>query len=311
LSRRALNVSSLHCHSPNVPELHKISLFLFPNLMEIRLDMCPISSVAGIYNLKHQLQYLEVMNTGITDLADALIPYISDKQMLLSFKPYLSTIEASALMKSPVLSPTCSKLFNKNGIQFDNVYAWNKLSTLKLINCGLCRMDESLHMFPCLSVLDLSKNQLSYVAHLQDCQLLKHLNLSQNRIKSLLYLSRVALNITNLNVANNQIQILEGLDKLQQLEKVDISGNIIDNFVEIRYLNRLPNLLSVNLTENPIAKHPQYRLMVYNEFATDGTLLHSKRNLPYLDGLAMTHKEYKALRYVLAYMRTCIYIYIY
>lgn len=295
LTKRSSNVSSLLCYSPNTPELHKFSLLIFPNLIELKLDMCPLSTVGGLYKMKHQLQSLEIMNCGICDLSSALIPFISDTSIISALKPALSVTEAVGFYAKSQGSVTKFSKF-RSDLQFDNIYEWNKLSTLKLINCGLSCLDESLHMFPSLTSLDLSKNTISYIVHLQDCLALRYLNISRNRIKNISHISRVLVNITVLNLSFNQIETLDGIDRLIYLEKIDLSNNLIEEFSEIRYLNKLSSLDSVVLMDNPLSKHPQYRLMVYNEFASEGSLISSKSSLPQLDGLAMTSCEYKSLR---------------
>lgn len=297
LIRKCSKISLLQCYSLNVPELHKFTIAMFPNLLDIKLDMIPLSTVSGLAKLRHQIQLFELSNAGICDLSTVLIPYITDKKFLSQLKPVMSQLEYSSHLKHQ--NPLSKFKMHRDDGDIEDSYEWKKLTSLKLLNCGLSRLDESMHMFPALHSLDLSKNQLNLIVHLQDCHHLKYLNLSRNRIKTLSHFGRVLISVTVLNLSHNQIQNLDGLDKLANLEKVDLSNNLIEDFHEIRYLNKLTRLESVNFEDNIFSNHPQYRLMVYNELVAEGSLLASKKYLPHLDGSTMRYREYQSLRGVM------------
>ena len=65
-----------------------------------------------------------------------------------------------------------------------------------------------------------------------------------------------------LSLAVNYIQTLKDIQFCSNLKELYLRKNMISNLNEIRYLQSLPNLRVLSLTENPIADHPQYRLAI-------------------------------------------------
>jgi Leucine rich repeat len=275
-------VTSLHCYSSDVPDLHYFALSCCPNLAELRLDMCPPSTVEDLFFLHKQLKVLEITNSGICDLSKLLIPLISQKQ-LITYRP--------------MILPDTSTAQNAQ-MDLDQKYAWHQLTTLTLSNCGLARLDATFHFFPSVVRLDVSHNDFNHIMHLQDCYNLQYLNLSHNRIRCLSNSERVLGNILSLNLSNNAIQCLDGIDKIYSLQFLDVSSNIIDDFSEVQYLNKLPNLEGVRMEDNPIASHPTFRLLFYQHFIFDGSAMNSDRQLPALDGQMMSYREQHVLRSV-------------
>lgn len=275
LKEKLSRITSLQCFCTDIPELHRFSLLIFPNITSIKVDMCPPSTIAGLYDLKDRLISIDITNSGIPDLSKMIAP-IEEKQ-LNKFKPMI-------LSRTKLAVP--DKLI------------WTSLKKLRLSNCGIAKLDASFHLLPSLVYLDLSNNQIIHVIHLHDCYNLKHLNLSHNRIRVLSNLERVLGNIIDINLSFNNIQSLDGVDKLFSLQKLNVSNNFIDDFEEIKYLVKLPCLESLWLEDNPISMNPSYRIMVYNIFVFEGNLMDCNRQLPALDGQMIGAREQHYLRYV-------------
>jgi Leucine-rich repeat (LRR) protein len=136
---------------------------------------------------------------------------------------------------------------------------WKCLKSMTVINCGVALFDESMHFFPVLQEMNVSHNDISQIIHLQDCFHLFDLNLSNNRIKVLSNISLVLGNVVKLNLSYNHICSLDGLDKLYSLEYLDLSGNCLDDFLEMSYIRKLPCLDVIYLQKNPISTKLQYR----------------------------------------------------
>jgi Leucine-rich repeat (LRR) protein len=173
-------------------------------------------------------------------------------------------------------------------------YIWNKLTHLRLTNCGLTRLDPSLHFLSALVSLDVSYNEISHIVHLHDCGSLRVFNISHNRISVLSNLIWVIPNIQRLNLSYNQIESLDGLDKLHQLQKLDVSHNRLSDFHEIQSLSRLRFLNNIYLLGNILASKPNYRLHVTSQFLNDCSL--EGRELPYIDGKGLSEKESYTLK---------------
>ena len=155
------------------PDLHIFSISIFSNLEELILDGVPPSTVVDIYNLRAQLERLEVKNSGIPELSIFLCPRLPKHLKL-----------------SPMVFP------NQNLIEIPDDYKWSKLKFLSMTNCGLVMLDRSMHILPMLEVLDVSQNDISHIVHLQDCFSLSTINLSRNRVRVLSNIGRVLGNIT-------------------------------------------------------------------------------------------------------------------
>lgn len=257
-------------------QLNYVALDAFSSLKKLRLDMCPLTTVQALLNYRDQLELLHVTNTGIPDLQKAFAPIQAE---------YLKTL-------APMILPDYTPNIPPN-------FLWSKLHTLRLSNCGISRIDKAMHFFPSLKFLDLSHNSISHVVHLQDCFSLRYIDLSNNRIRVLSNLERVLGRVTRMSVANNKICSLDGLDKIYSLERIDVSGNYVDDFNEIQALIRLPCLEHVRLLSNPIEKFTDYRINFFKQFLADPSVLKANRSLPTLDGRAMKKAEKKKLRLVL------------
>ncbi len=270
-------------------DLHYFKLTPYVGLQELVLDMVPPSTIIDLYELRHSLVTLEVLNAGIPDMSKALTKGLR-KSFFRKFTPMV-------LHKSEVNAPRRCTLPSEEGELSDlNQYKWSKLTTLRLRNCGLCRMDASLQLFPFVNTVDLSHNQISNIVHLQSCHNLSNLDLSHNRVTVLSNLSRVVGNLLRLNLEGNQISNLDGIEKLYALESLDLSDNYIDDESEIKLLARLPCLESIYLEGNPLAVEEGYREYFFVQFLMDGHLQSSGRDVPILDGTPMSKGELRLLR---------------
>ena len=208
--------------------------------------MVPPSTILDFHSLRGRLVSLEVINAGIPDMSKALASNV-DRGLLKKFMPMV--------LKDPLQN---EKRASISGPDFQEC-KWNQLTLLRLRNCGISRMDASLHLFPAVTSVDLSHNQISNVVHLQDCHWLSELDLSYNRITVLSNFSRVVGNLLFLNLSNNQIMNLDGIEKMYALESLNLAYNQIDDENEVRLLTRLPCLEMINLLGNPISEMASYR----------------------------------------------------
>jgi len=80
---------------------------------------------------------------------------------------------------------------------------------------------------PQLVKLDLSGNHLEEVENLETLSRLQFLNLSYNRITSVLNLFRAVGNIATLILRGNQLTSLKGIEKLVGLVRLDLRDNAL------------------------------------------------------------------------------------
>ncbi|KAF9932319.1 hypothetical protein FBU30_008426 [Linnemannia zychae] len=120
--------------------------------------------------------------------------------------------------------------------------------------------------------LDLSHNLLitapSALIHLHN---LHHLNLSYNMISSVQAIYHTLGNIAVLDLRGNRLESLCGLERLWNLEKVDVRDNNLDEAAEVGRLAALPGIREIWAEKNPFCNsHPKYRLEILAVFKANG-----------------------------------------
>ena len=266
-------IRTLYITASESVKLHSFSLSIFVSLQELYIDSCPPSTIDGLYDFRNQLKILKIINSGIPELVKALAPGVTE-ELLKHYKP--------------IVLDTCSSDIASN-------LKWSQVSELKLSNCGITRLDQSMHLFPSVQMLDLSRNDISHIIHLQDCYSLRDLNLSYNRISVLSNVGRVLGNVITLNISHNLIVSLDGIGAMYSLQTIDCSHNAIDDFCEVRHLINLPCLEHIILEGNVLCENALYRLMVFTQLL-NGSLLTSDRSLPTLDRKGLLKTESRQLR---------------
>lgn len=111
-------------------------------------------------------------------------------------------------------------------------------------------------------------------------RLLKNLNLWGNDITDVSLL-RDMINIEVLSLSINKIDSLRDFVNCQKLQELYLRRNNIKDISEVRYLQNLPRLRTLWLSENPCAEHPNYRNYVIKLLP----------NLMKLDNQDVTHEE--------------------
>lgn len=163
---------------------------------------------------------------------------------------------------------------------------WRLLRHLSLSDNGLVNISQAalLPLSGSLTSLDLSSNMfVSIPESLAALSNLRALNLSGNMIDSLHSLTRCPLPaITALNLRNNRLSSIAGVERLLSLERLDLRENRLTDPTELARLTGAPNLAEVWVAANPFTKtHSNYRVTIFNLFRntpgyTDDILLDSQ-----------------------------------
>ncbi|MBA0690057.1 hypothetical protein Goari_007754 [Gossypium aridum] len=169
---------------------------------------------------------------------------------------------------------------------------WNRLSFVSCACNGLLLMDESLNLLPAVETLDLSRNKFAKVDNLRKCVKLKHLDLGFNQLRSISSFSEVSCHVVKLVLRNNSLTTLCGIENLKSLEGLDVSYNIISNFLELEFLGGLPSLRSLWLEGNPLCCARWYRAQVFSYFSCPENLK--------LDDKAISTREYWKRKIIVA-----------
>ncbi|KAH8880703.1 leucine rich repeat domain-containing protein [Thozetella sp. PMI_491] len=117
--------------------------------------------------------------------------------------------------------------------------------------------------------LDLSSNLFSQIPDsLSNLTALRALNLANCMIDSLHSLTRNPLPaITAINLRNNRLQSLAGIEKLYPLERLDLRDNRLTDPTELARLTGLPEIREIYVEGNPFARtHRDYRITIFNLF---------------------------------------------
>lgn len=137
------------------------------------------------------------------------------------------------------------------------------LNRLILIKQGICQI-EGFDKQVGLTEMWLNENEIPQIVGLENCKALRRLFLNNNKItrieglEKLCNLETLWLNenqiesldgipslpkLREISIAMNKIEVIgTGLDGLDCLEDLNMSGNKIGNFKELLNLNRLPSL---------------------------------------------------------------------
>ncbi|KAG0336561.1 hypothetical protein BG004_007995 [Podila humilis] len=143
---------------------------------------------------------------------------------------------------------------------------------------------------PAIVTLDLSHNLfLTPPAALIHLHNLHSLNMSYNMINSVQSIYQILGNIAVLDLKSNRLESLCGLERLWNLEKVDVRENRLDEAAEIGRLAALPGIREVWSDRNPFcATQPRHRLEILAVFKANGHDL-------LLDGTFASYTEKRSL----------------
>ena len=108
-----------------------------------------------------------------------------------------------------------------------------------------------------------SENEIVKIEHLEKLKQLRELDLSKNRIRQIDQNSFYSHNVIMcLKLDDNGLKTLANIEKLEKLQTLFLSGNRIQELFEIEKLAELPQLLELSLSQNPVARKPNYRIVV-------------------------------------------------
>ncbi|OXA63355.1 Leucine-rich repeat and guanylate kinase domain-containing protein [Folsomia candida] len=196
---------------------------------------------------------------------------ISDNELKnvrnLGAMPYLQTINASKnqletfLEITPPLPASLKEVdfsYNKIAIIVELIEYWS-LTHINLSHNELTKV-EGFSGLNYLQVLDLSHNKIETIIEI-DCPSLISLHLNSNKLGSITeYIG--CQNLRYLNLHKNKLSTVTGLKHLTELTELNISENEIDDIAELECLQPLLNLTRVKIHPNPISSMENWRLVL-------------------------------------------------
>ena len=260
--------------------------------------------------LKHTYLELKVVNAGVKDISALskypCLMYVNLSNNKLEDAKILNDIPA--LMQLDLSHNSLTRCLDFNPVCCNKEHAWSQgdtaigsmLTKANLSHNNIFKLDSLAH-HPFLEVLIISNNSIECIEGLSTLKFLKVLDVSNNRITDITGLDYLELN--ELNLRQNRITLLSGLEKCLKLSSLDVSSNSIrsllplkdcanlmwldarDNQIEYarqaEFLSELTWLNTVLLMGNPCSRKHMYRRRV----------IHRLRNLFKLDESAVTAEE--------------------
>jgi protein phosphatase 1 regulatory subunit 7 len=121
-------------------------------------------------------------------------------------------------------------------------------------------MIENLRDVKYLEELDLSYNQIEIIENLDHLNL-KKLNLMNNCIRNITGLDNLKT-LVELNLSKNSISRLKGLQNLYSLRYLYVSSNQLSRAKQVAYISELPYLTDVDFCFNDVQNRKYYRYQV-------------------------------------------------
>ncbi|TPX74959.1 hypothetical protein CcCBS67573_g03764 [Chytriomyces confervae] len=209
----------------------------------------PIENIDVLETYLH-LRYIDLSENGIVDISA-----LASLEYLLSVDFHANKIKRipASLDKRKYLQQAN---FAKNMIESIDIIDWPMLAWLnmnenKLSAVNLQEFEELLH-------LEARGNKITTTRGINSRKLEK-LYLAGNQISTIELEEKANLQI--LHLRDNKITSLDGFhENLKSLTYLNLRNNLIEQFEEVWKLASLPHLKTLNLSDNPVTKLPNYRL---------------------------------------------------
>lgn len=120
---------------------------------------------------------------------------------------------------------------------------------------------ENIIGFDKITKLCLDNNFIENIASLGHLTSLRWLDLSFNKIRDIKGLEKLT-QLEDLSLCSNKIATIEGLEKCSNLQCFSIGNNRIDSLEQVIRLRQLGSLRMLTLSDNPICKEPEYKMIV-------------------------------------------------
>ncbi|KAG0075636.1 hypothetical protein BGZ92_002802, partial [Podila epicladia] len=280
----------------------------FQDLTHLELHKIPPRCIEGWETLMAQLKSLVIIQAGIEDVYDVIVTAVvaserrrrqrvfKEKNRAVMIKQeQREALKDAALISQQqrhdsahsIASSTSSGSSEGSSSGMDPSYAnaddkeilnsikmWPMLRHLSVSDNALpgLAQSETFAYSQAIVTLDLSHNLFlappPALTHLHN---LHSLNLSYNMINSVQSIYQILGNIAVLDLRSNRLESLCGLERLWNLEKVDVRENYLDEAAEIGRLAALPGIREVWADRNPFClSQPKYRLEILAVFKANG-----------------------------------------
>lgn len=221
----------------------------------VRLDAAQkeLTDISIIKNYIH-LRYIDISNNNLKDISA-----LNSLTHLLTLKADFNKLTQVKLEPLPYLQ-TAS--FTNNRIKTTEGISHPKLETLNLNKNEISEVRglES-DKLPSLLTLELRENRLASTKGIKIASL-KSLFVAANQIVTLEDLDELK-NLAALHLRDNKLDKLDGFsDKLATLQYINLRGNLISDYSEVKKMQIIPKLRAIVLLDTPLTENGDYRLEV-------------------------------------------------
>ncbi|KAM5152009.1 serine/threonine-protein kinase 11-interacting protein isoform 2-T2 [Mantella aurantiaca] len=234
-------------HPPDSPGQCDVTIFPFKALRCLELECLPLHCLRGLRGVYSQMEVLTCKNC-VTNLEEVLSLCGGD---------------------------LCSAL------------PWLELHTLNFSYNNIHSLDQSLELLNSLRMMDLSHNFIKECGpHLKVLFELQYVNLGYNLVESIPEFSSLSnAPLHTLILSYNRLSSTSGLERLPNLQHLDLAFNLLKDHSELKGLTRLHKLKELFLEGNPLCYIHDHRVL---------TSLHLSRKVfstVLLDGQHLTPLE--------------------
>lgn len=221
----------------------------------VRLDAAQkeLTDISIIKNYIH-LRYIDISNNNLKDISA-----LNNLTHLLTLKADFNKLTQIKLEPLPYLQHAS---FTNNRIRSTEGISHPKLEHLNLNKNEIAEVNglES-EKLPSLLTLELRENKLQTTKGIKVASL-KSLFLAANQITTLEDLGELK-NLAALHLRDNKLDKLDGfMEKMNSLQYINIRGNLISDYAEVKKLQCLPKLRAIVLLDTPLTENGDYRLEV-------------------------------------------------
>lgn len=231
----------LKCVDKNVSGIDKLSTY--PHLMYVNLSKNKVSDVKVLEHLPTLVQ-LNLSHNELDSVLDYSVPLCRPEQQWKNGDTSIGSMLTLANLS-----------FNKI-TQIRDISAHRFLEVLLLSNNSIEKI-EGLSSLQYLKVLDLSHNTIRNIENLENMNITE-LNMSNNKLTDLKGLQACS-RLSVLNVANNDIQSLVSLTTATALRVLNVRNNRLKYIRQVEYVQSLPWLGTIEVLGNPCCHKQFYR----------------------------------------------------
>ncbi|CAH8442768.1 unnamed protein product [Schistosoma haematobium] len=215
----------------------------------------------GILRGYIHLRFIMLSNNFITDLSP--LTEMSNLQYLKADNNQIISVESlRSLRYLQYLDLSSNKLTTINNLSFPY------LQYLKVNDNAIVSLKSetdtklSSEQLPNLHTLELRGNRLNTLNGIDDMISLKTLYCAENLLRRLEGISSLK-SLVCLHLRDNRLsRLTDFTENLTSLEYINLRGNQISKFSEVKRLNCLPSLKFLSLVDNPVTEKDNYRQMV-------------------------------------------------